>query len=188
MADQAAERTDTIADGKYARVERERRFLLAAAPPAADVTASRQITDRYLPRTRLRLRQVEYPDGQRELKLTQKIPAGQPGPVRGLITTAYLNEAEYDLLASIPAPVLVKTRLSVPPLGVDVFGPPLLGLVLAEVEFGTDRAAAAFRPPATVVAEVTDDARFAGGSLVRADRPAVASWLTEYGIGGLASL
>lgn len=183
----ADEPAGTIADGKYARVERERRFLLAIAPPAAVVTASRQITDRYLPRTRLRLRRVEHPDGSRELKLTQKIPAGQPGPVRGLITTAYLNQAEYDLLASIPAPALTKTRLSVPPLGVDVFGPPLLGLVLAEVEFGTDQAAAAFRPPASVVAEITDDARFAGGSLVCADRAAVASWLAEYGVGGFAS-
>jgi hypothetical protein len=37
---------EPIRDGKYARVERERRFLLAGPPPARAVTASRRITDR----------------------------------------------------------------------------------------------------------------------------------------------
>jgi hypothetical protein len=54
---------EPIRGGKYARVERERRFLLAGPPPAPAVTASRRITDRYLPGTRLRLRRVECLDG-----------------------------------------------------------------------------------------------------------------------------
>jgi hypothetical protein len=45
-----------IREGKYARVERERRFLLAGPPPAPAVTTSRRITDRYLPGMRLRVR------------------------------------------------------------------------------------------------------------------------------------
>ena len=62
--------------GKYARVERERRFLLARPPPAPAVIASRRITDRYLPGTRLRLRRVDHLDGGTcEFKLTQKVPA-----------------------------------------------------------------------------------------------------------------
>jgi|HubBroStandDraft_4_1064222.scaffolds.fasta_scaffold121224_2 CYTH domain-containing protein len=169
--------------GKYARVERERRFLLAGPPPASAVIASRRITDRYLPGTRLRLRRADHLDsGACEFKLTQKVPAGRPGFVQGLITSTYLSAAEYDLLASLPAGVLSKTRLSVPPLGIDVFDPPLHGLVLADAEFSTDQAAQSFPPPPAAIAEVTDDARFTGGSLVRTHRHDLLAWLAEYGI------
>ena len=172
-----------IREGKYARIERERRFLLAGVPPAPAVTASRRITDRYLPGTRLRLRRVDHLDsGACQLKLTQKVPAGRPGYVQGLITNTYLSAAEYDLLASLPAEVLSKTRLSVPPLSVDVFDPPLHGLVMADVEFSTDQAAQSFPQPPEAVAEVTGDARFTGGSLVRARRHDLLAWLAEYRI------
>ena len=172
-----------IREGKYARVERERRFLLAGPPPAAAVTASRRITDRYLPGTRLRLRRVDYPDsGSCEFKFTQKVPAGRPGFVQGLITNTYLSAGEYDLLASLPAEMLSKTRLSVPPLSIDVFDPPLHGLVMADVEFSTDEAARSFPLPPAAIAEVTDDARFTGGSLVRARHHDLLAWLGGYGI------
>jgi CYTH domain-containing protein len=168
--------------GKYARVERERRFLMAAAPTAG-ITHTRQITDRYILGTRLRLRRVrDLATGSCELKFTQKLPAEQPGPVQGLITNTYLSPAEYDLLATLPAAVLSKTRLSVPPLGIDVFDPPLHGLVLAEAEFETDEQARSFRPPIEPVAEVTDDPRFTGGSLVQAHHHDLLAWLADYGI------
>ena len=174
---------EPIRGGKYARVERERRFLLAGPPSALAVTASRRITDRYLPGTRLRVRRVERLDGGAcEFKLTQKVPAGRPGYVQGLITNTYLSAAEYDLLASLPGEVLSKTRLSVPPLGIDVFDPPLHGLVLAEAEFTTDEAAESFLLPQGAIAEVTDDARFTGGNLVRARRRDLLAWLAEYDI------
>jgi CYTH domain-containing protein len=174
---------DPIRDGKYARVERERRFLLAEPPPSEAVTARRRITDRYLAGTRLRLRRDESMDsGACVLKLTQKVPADRPGHMQGLITNTYLSPAEYDLLASLPAAVLSKTRLSVPPLGIDVFDPPLHGLVLAEAEFTTDETARSFVPPHEAVAEVTDDVRFTGGSLIQAHRHDLLAWLTEYGI------
>jgi CYTH domain-containing protein len=147
------------------------------------IAGSRRITDRYLPGTRLRLRRVDYCDsGACEFKFTQKVPAGRPGFVQGLITNTYLSEAEYDLLASLPADVLRKTRLSVPPLAIDVFDPPLHGLVMADVEFSTDQAARSFPRPLAAVAEVTDDARFTGGSLVRTRRHDLLGWLAEYGI------
>lgn len=172
-----------VREGKYARVERERRFLLPGPPAPSAAAGRRRITDRYLPGTRLRLRRVDHADsGACELKLTQKVPAGAPGFVQGLITTTYLSAAEYDLLASLPAAVLAKTRLSIPPLSVDVFDPPLHGLVMADAEFGTDEAARSFGPPAGVVAEVTDDPRFTGGRLVLARRGELLAWLAEYGI------
>jgi len=172
-----------IRPGKYARVERERRFLLAGSPPATAVTARRRITDRYLPGTRLRLRRVENLDsGACEFKLTQKIPVGSPSYVQGLITTTYLSAAEYDLLVTLPGQMLCKTRLSVPPLGIDVFEPPLHGLVMAEAEFTADQEARSFVPPPIAVAEVTDDVRFTGGSLARTQRHDLLIWLAEFGI------
>lgn len=167
---------------KYARIERERRFLLSAAP-AEGVMRTRMITDRYILGTRLRLRRVcDLDTGVCELKFTQKVPADEPGHVQGLITNTYLSQAEYDLLATLPAAVLCKTRLSVPQLGIDLFEPPLHGLVLAEAEFATDAEARAFRPPIEPVAEVTADVRFTGGSLVRASRGDLVSWLAGYGL------
>ncbi|MFG2820151.1 hypothetical protein ACGFX4_12055 [Kitasatospora sp. NPDC048365] len=172
--------------GKYARVERERRFLLAGAPDPAGATAVRRITDRYLTGTRMRLRAVEQEGvGERVWKLTQKVPAERPGggAVQGLITNTYLSEDEYRVFAALEARELRKTRLSLPPLGVDVFDGPLAGLVLAEAEFEDDAAAAAFAVPAGTVAEVTDDPRFTGGALVRTGRAELIALLGEFGIG-----
>ena len=146
------------------------------------MTVTRVITDRYLVGTRLRLRRAVVPCCDRELKLTQNVPIPRPGGIQGLITNTYLSPAEYDLLASLPAVVLSKTRFSVPPLGVDVFDGPLQGLVLAEAEFTTDEEAQSFVPPPECVAEVTDDIRFSGGRLVEASRQDVLGWLAEYGI------
>ena len=150
----------------YARVERERRFL-APGPPQRGVMAERRIVDRYLDGTRLRLRRsTPVGDGATpvSLKLTQKIP-GRPW---GTLTTVYLSEQEYAVLAALPARTLVKRRLSVPPFGYDVFDGPLTGLVLAEAEFPDDERAAALAVPAGLV-EVTADARFTGGRLVAGD-------------------
>ncbi|MEU3496843.1 hypothetical protein ABZ747_25545 [Kitasatospora cineracea] len=172
--------------GKYARVERERRFLLDRLPAPGAVTVARRITDRYVEGTRLRLRRVERLDtGECTYKLTQKVPVppGEPGAVQGLITNLYLSEQEYARLrAALPGPELTKTRLSVPPLGVDVFEGPLLGLVLAEAEFETAEDAETFVPPPGCVAELTDDRHFTGGRLVRTDREELRDGLAGYGV------
>jgi len=77
---------EPIREGKHARIERERRFLLAGPPPVPALTARRPITDRYLPGTRLRLRRIDYLDsGDCEFKFIQKVPAGQPRYIQGLI-------------------------------------------------------------------------------------------------------
>ena len=113
-------------------------------------------------------------------KFTQKIstPAGTPG----LISTLYLSEAEYAALLPIPAATLRKIRSSFPPFGVDVFEGPLLGLVLAEIEFENAEDEAAFQPPAEAVAEVTTKVRFTGGRLVTMSADQTAELLAESGI------
>ena len=151
--------------GKYALVERERRFLLAA-PPVGAPRRRVLIEDRYLRGSRLRLRRmtdVDDPGSRVIYKFTQKIPTDVGTP--GLITTLYLSSAEYTALADLPADTLRKVRSSFPPLSVDTFEGPLHGLVLAEAEFETAADEATFRPPGGSIAEVTTDLRFTGGVL-----------------------
>ena len=163
---------------RYARPEIERRFLLAGMPDG-EVLKTVDIEDRYLDDTRLRLRRQAQRGGAVVFKLTQKPP--RQGAY-GELTTLYIAEHEHALLAALPAAALRKARLSIAPYGIDVFAAPLDGLVLAEVEFGSEAEAQAFRPAAFCRAEVTADERFTGASLVRATRAQVAAWAADYGV------
>ena len=101
-------------------------------------------------------------------KLTQKLPApnGVVGHC-GTITTMYLDEAEYGALSGLPGHWLSKQRLSFPPMGVDVFEGPLMGLMIAEAEFHDDETMAAFVPPPWCGHEVTEHPSLTGASLAR---------------------
>ena len=167
---------------KYARVEWERRFLLAQFPAAANIVRVRRLSDRYITGTGLRLREIAGDGEESVFKLTQKLPERNGGARQGLITTMRLSSHEFALLAQLPASTLTKTRHSMPPFGIDVFDGELSGLVLAEAEFDSEDEAAKLTIPAFVVREVTDDHRFTGGNLVAASREELVRWLQEYGI------
>ena len=172
--------------GRYACVEIERRWVLAEAPDPASAVAVRHLVDRYVVGTRLRLRLQTTDGGPTLRKFTQKVPgpegSGRPGNGhQGLLTNTYLDEAEYDVLAALPALELRKTRYRVAPFGIDVFAPPLDGLVLAEIEFPDVDAAARSPIPPGAVAEVTHDPRFTGGRLVRTTATELRAWLAELG-------
>ena len=167
---------------KYARVERERRFLLQHFPANANVVRVRRITDRYIDGTSLRLRTQSDGDGPALFKLTQKIPMRSSGDQQGLITSMILSHEEFQIFAQLPAAILSKVRYSVPPFGIDVFEGILKGLVLAESEFESCAEAEALVLPSFILHEVSTDERFTGGQLVRASRQDVKSWLSEYGV------
>jgi CYTH domain-containing protein len=167
---------------KYARIERERRFLLNQFPSHVDVEGFRRINDRYIDGAALRLRKQSDDMGSVVYKLTQKIPARSGGAQQGLITTMYLTEDEYRVLTKLPAKTLDKTRYSVPPFGIDVFEGILKGLLLAEAEFDSAATADALAIPGFLSREVSDDDRFTGGQLVTASQQDVRTWLLEYGI------
>jgi hypothetical protein len=171
-----------VTTDKYSRVERERRFLLAAIPTGTCIRRA-DIVDRYVEGTRLRLRRSREQFADRTStvrKLTQKMPAPSGGP--GLITTIYVDQVEYDHLAQLPGTELRKTRYSVPPLGIDVFTGVLAGLVIGEVEFQTDDELASFAEPPESAGEVTFDGRFSGGRLVSTSRKEMLTLLTEFGL------
>jgi hypothetical protein len=168
--------------GKYARVERERRFLMRTTPVGKPIRRV-LIEDRYLRGTRLRLRRMTdlASTGSTVVyKFTQKIPA--PAGLPGLITTFYLSEAEYETLTRLPADRLRKVRESFPPLGVDSFEGPLQGLILAEAEFDGEDDAAHFEATPEAIAEVTADLRFTGGQLVTMTADQVADLLAAFGL------
>lgn len=167
---------------KYARVERERRFLLERFPSSETVQRTRAIADRYIEGTRLRLREQKDESGPTIYKLTQKIPERAKGAQQGLITNMYLAKEEFDVLAKLPAKTLSKNRYSVAPFGIDAFQGELKGLFLAEAEFDSEEGAAAMMLPPFMVREVSDDDRFTGGALVRMSRKEIQSLLLEFGI------
>jgi CYTH domain-containing protein len=169
-------------EGKHARLEWERRFLLSKFPTGAEIHRTRKIIDRYIDDTTLRLRRQIDNEGGTVFKLTQKTAAGRNGALQGMITTMYLTEQEFDVFAALAAKVLTKTRYSLPPFGIDVFGGALSGLVLAEAEFNSEDEASALILPSFVVHEVSSDHRFDGGSLVTASRRQVEAWVGEHGV------
>ena len=142
----------------------------------------RRIADRYIDGSNMRLRQQSDDENEPVFKLTQKLPTDATGARQGLITTMYLTEDEFQLLANLPAKILRKTRYSVPPFGIDVFEDALTGLVLAEAEFNSAEDASALSLPSFIVREVTEDLRFTGGELVRVSRQELDKLLAEFQI------
>lgn len=159
-----------MSTSKYALVERERRFLVSDLPQV-DPDARRSITDLYIDGARMRLRLSEgVVNGRPAIvrKLTQKLPARTEVVGHcGYITTMYLDQHEYQTLSRLPGVWLSKDRLSFPPMGVDVFGGPLAGLIIAEAEFQDDETMTAFVPPVWCGHEVTEHGALAGASLAR---------------------
>jgi CYTH domain-containing protein len=158
---------------KYARIERERRFLLREFPPGLERNAKHtQIFDNYITDTRLRLRKIREPY-RREWtwKLTQKFAPDPADFSHTLITNIYLSQFEYEQLAVFEGNELRKNRYPYEHEGraysIDVFLGTLWGLILAEIEFATDEEMASLTPPPFAVLEVTNDELFTGGRLVQ---------------------
>ncbi|MBJ7528644.1 MAG: hypothetical protein JHD04_03850 [Nocardioides sp.] len=92
---------------KYAVVERERRWLVRRIPEG--VSSVRDIVDRYVTGTRLRLREVREADGTVVRKLGHKVRLSD-GPAEVACTNLYLDDAEWAVLAALPSRVLRKRR------------------------------------------------------------------------------
>lgn len=154
----------TAGQGRYAQLEREQRWVLARRPDELDRPVS--ILDLYIPGTRLRLRRMETGTDV-VYKLGQKVRPTPDDPELVKLTNMYLSEPEYSTVARLGGAEIRKTRWRwMPgdrPLVVDVFEGPLTGLVLAERELGPDESRR--DPPPLVVADVTNDDRFSGGTL-----------------------
>jgi CYTH domain-containing protein len=159
------------AESKYARVERERRYLLQDLPEGLTRASPHvQITDNYITGTRLRIRKVREPQTNKwTVKFTQKFAPNHADSSRTIITNVYLNALEAETLSMFDANEIRKNRYPFEFAGrkftVDMFLGDLFGLLLAETSFETDEALANFLPPPFVIAEVTNREMFTGGKL-----------------------
>jgi CYTH domain-containing protein len=157
---------------KYARIERERRFLLTTPPP--DLTLNGPYTcinDLYISNTRLRLRRMEDEQGKiTALKLTQKFNPPEGVGLNTIITNIYLNEAEYKAVSCLQGKPLTKRRYKYPytdrNFAIDIFKGALEGLLLCEIELNEESAVLFIDLPAFANREVTHDPFFTGGNLV----------------------
>lgn len=156
---------------KYARVERERRYLLQDLPEGitrADPHV--QITDNYITGTRLRIRKVREPRTNKwTVKFTQKYAPDPNDLSRTMITNTYLNALEAEVLSVFDTNEIRKNRYPFEFEGrkfsVDMFLGDLFGLVLAEVSFETDEELDNYAKPPFALIDVTNDPLFSGGSL-----------------------
>src|SRR5436305_11780119 len=101
-----------IPESKYARVERERRYLLRDLPEGLTRADHHlQITDNYITGTRLRIRKVRDPKTNKWIvKFTQKFAPGPSDLSRTLITNNYLNALEAETLSIFEANEIRKDR------------------------------------------------------------------------------
>ncbi len=149
---------------KYAVVERERRYLIASLPDG--VTSTKEIVDRYVTGTRLRLREVRESDGTVIRKLGHKVRLTE-GPGEVACTNFYLNDEEWALLATMPARTLRKKRHIVTADGwfvaIDEHED---GTLVAEID---DHYEPSDLLPdwLDVVTDVTNDETWTGGALAR---------------------
>src|SRR5882762_9941723 len=157
------------AESKYARVERERRYLLQDLPEGLTRASPHvQITDNYITGTRLRIRKVRDPQTNKwTVKFTQKFAPDPENLSRTIITNVYLNALEAESLAMFDANEIRKNRYPFEFEGrgfsVDMFLGDLFGLVLAEVSFETDEELENFPKPPWALADVTNIPVFTGG-------------------------
>src|SRR5438046_5173672 len=160
-----------IPESKYARIERERRYLLRDLPEGLTRADHHlQITDNYITGTRLRIRKVRNPQTNKwVVKFTQKFAPNPDDFSRTVITNTYLNALEAETLSIFGANEIRKNRYKFEFAGrqfsIDMFLGGLFGLVLAEVSFETDDDLDTFVMPPFALADVTNSELFTDGKL-----------------------
>jgi len=177
-----------VPESKYARVERERRYLLRDLPEGITrADPHLQITDNYITGSRLRIRKVRDPRTNKwTVKFTQKF-APEPNDLsRTIITNTYLNALEAEILSVFNSNEIRKNRYPFEfegrKFGIDMFLGDLFGLVLAETSFDTDEELDNFLPPPFALADVTNEPLFSGGRLSELTFSEIRAAIAERGL------
>jgi CYTH domain-containing protein len=149
---------------KYAIAEVERRWLVELAEVGPlDGRPYREIEDRYVAGTRLRLRKITSSDSEPVFKLGKKY--GKFTPLSEPMTNLYLTEAEYEVLSQLSGATVAKRRYAVGGGALDIYVSPNAGFAVFEVEFESEAVAAEYTPPSFTHAEVTGETEYSGASL-----------------------
>jgi len=177
-----------VPESTYARVERERRYLLRDLPEGMTrADPHLQITDNYITGTRLRLRKVREPQSNKwVVKFTQKYAPDPNDLSRTIITNTYLNALEAEVFAIFNANEIRKNRYPFEFEGrrfsVDLYLGDLFGLVLAETGFETDEELDNFPKPPFALIDVTNEHLFSGGRLCELTFSDVREEIAERGL------
>jgi CYTH domain-containing protein len=177
-----------VPESRYARVERERRYLLRDLPEGLTrADPHLQITDNYITGTRLRIRKVREPRSNKWIvKFTQKFAPDPNDLSRTIITNTYLNALEAEVFAIYNTNEIRKNRYPFEFEGrkfsVDMFLGDLFGLVLAEVSFETDEELDNFPKPPFALVDVTNEPLFSGGKLCELTFSDVRAAIAERGL------
>jgi adenylate cyclase len=148
-------------------VEIERKFLVEEVPEDVGLAPSRRIDQGYVALDEgAEVRVRRHGD---DLWLTIK---GAGGLAR-VEEEVPLRPEQFDALWPLTdGRRIEKTRHELPDgVEVDVYEGTLAGLVVAEIEFGSEDESAAFEPPDWFGAEVTDDSRYKNRALAVDGRP-----------------
>ncbi len=146
---------------KYSLPEIERRWLVDPALLKPLGVPAAHILDRYIKDGNLRLRRLATPT-ETLYKLCKKYPSN--GAWQN-ITNLYLDQTEYEMLLSIPAIVINKTRFKTHGGAVDVYGND--ALFIFEKEFLQAEDAVSYLPPNFTTREVTGDRENSGYALAQ---------------------
>lgn len=162
--------------------EFRRKFLLENLPePLTRSSSHLQIFDNYIENTRLRIRSMRSPKTKEwTFILQQRFPAGEQLS-HWKIAEIYLSEDEHKIFEPfenreikknerVESNEVRKNRYFLDSdnkqFSIDLYLGDLWGLVLAKVEFETEKDLLEFKTPRFSVLEVTNDEFFIGANLV----------------------
>lgn len=154
---------------KYARVERERKFLLSERPDLIKWN-KKFIQDKYITNTNLRLRKVTE-ENEVVYKLGKKENLDSSVQINQKITTIYLTESEYLVFNKLEGYLLSKTRyyksINEEVIAIDEIKLISEIIYLAEVEFNTEEEMLRYQLPFLYIKEITEDIKYTGVELAK---------------------
>ncbi|SRR6266568_86666 len=164
-------------------IEIEVTYLAARVPEDLAGCICKELEDIYFPATaehaKVRIRRSD-----KVYEFTKKTPLDQNDAGRQKEENVALTGDEFAALAKGDGRRLVKTRYYLPYdsliAEVDIFQGELAGLVIIEFEFKSPEAKEAFTMPNFCLADITQDAYFAGGLLAGRTYAEVAPELARY--------
>ena len=149
---------------RYARLEIERRWLVAGdVSQLIHGQPSREIEDRYLVGTRIRLRTLTSSDGSIQWRMCKKYERS-PDQQFEFITNLYLSKQEFQVFAALPAEVSRKRRYPLAQGSLDLYAQPV-GVTIFEVDFASESEATAFQAPSFAGMEITGVEAYSGAML-----------------------
>jgi CYTH domain-containing protein len=151
---------------KYTLPEIERRWRVNTQQAESALVGAemRQIVDKYLSDSQLRLRREAPESGQVVYKLCKKY--GKLNTLTEPIVNIYLSASEYALLDALPGATIAKQRYRIGEGSLDCIPSQEGPLWIYEVEFSSEAEAQAYQPPAFVDEEITGLSLWSGAALV----------------------